>query len=368
MYKKNLKIANLQFLLSIMIVLIHSITIFINLPGKELQYIYGPNISTFIQIFIGDGIARIAVPMFFIFSGYLYFRNFHGTINEYVYKNKKRIFSLIIPYLFWSSFTFFSFYLAQKIPYFAPFFSTRNGNELNLEVILKEIILDSYNSPLWYCRYLIIFSLFSIILYYIIKKIPIIVLIVTFWDWFVGFSINTSWRADAVFFYCLGAFIGIHFESIKKITGDQNKKQNWIITVVSMVTWTILLLIRSIYYCYQNPSMMLNGTYDSLISFSGKFGIIAGLIAVWKIYDYFVIYDSNEWSVSEYSFLIFVCHHPVVNIVKKIMMKVLGVTEMTSLITYFVSSGITICLIIMIGRLIKSKMKPLWKLITGGRS
>ncbi len=49
--EKNQKIANLQFVLSVLIVVIHANCLFFNLPGEELQYVYGNNYSTYIQLF-----------------------------------------------------------------------------------------------------------------------------------------------------------------------------------------------------------------------------------------------------------------------------------------------------------------------------
>ena len=108
------KITNIQFLLSIFIVFIHANTTFMNLPGNELQYVFGLNVSTFVQVFISEGLCRVAVPMFLCISGYLMFKTFDGSFKCYIGKLKKRFFSLIIPYLFWSSTVFLHFTLLKK--------------------------------------------------------------------------------------------------------------------------------------------------------------------------------------------------------------------------------------------------------------
>ena len=55
--------------------------------------------TAFLQYFISQGIARIAVPIFFIISGYLYFLSYKNTREKYMTKTKKRIRTLILPYL-----------------------------------------------------------------------------------------------------------------------------------------------------------------------------------------------------------------------------------------------------------------------------
>lgn len=50
-------------------------------------------------------VARVAVPLFFIFSGYYFFRK-PDTFNRTVYSSKirKRALTLLVPYLFWNYF------------------------------------------------------------------------------------------------------------------------------------------------------------------------------------------------------------------------------------------------------------------------
>lgn len=366
--RKNAKIANIQFILSILVVLIHSMTVFINLPGSETQYIYGKNITTFIQIFIGDGISRVAVPLFLILSGYLFYKNFDGSLSSYKYKLKRRCISLVIPYLFWSTVTFFAFYFAQKIPAIAPYFSTRNAGELSLKVFIENVIINSYNSPLWFCRYLIVFTILSVFFYYIAKRIPIILLVVTIYGWLIGFPGHLDIRMDALFFYSLGAVIAVHYNKWKKLLSviwNENNRKKVIFSL--FIIWMILLVCRTVHYCAQSPEMMLNGTYDKFVLITGNIGIIVGVPAFWGLYDLIFKETTKIWNLSAYSFLIFVCHHPLVNTLKKLIMKIIGVSEFTSILTYFAASFISIGLIIFAGWVTKKYFNRIWRFVSGGR-
>ena len=235
---RNAKIANIQFVLSILIVMIHANSVFINLPGSQTQYVYGTNWASFVQLFFSEGIARIAVPTFFIISAYLFFNSFDGSLKVYAKKIKKRFFSLVIPYLFWSAFTFFAFFIAQKIPGVKEYFTTRNEESLSIKVLFDNIIVSSYNSPLWFVRYLIVFSLLSIVLYYAVKKVPFVFTIIAFIGWvfgFFGLPINLGVRWDAVFFYLLGVEIALKKESFSKISNVLNKK--WILILTFAKSW-----------------------------------------------------------------------------------------------------------------------------------
>lgn len=366
--QKNSKISNYQFILSVLVVLIHSMTIFINLPGHATQYVYGTNFSTFFQIFIGDGIARIAVPTFFILSGYLFYNRFNSSVGDYFVKLRKRVHSLVIPYLFWSSITFFAFFIAQKIPAISSYFTTRNQGKLSLQIIIDEIVLSSYNSPLWYCRYLIVFALLALPCYWLGKKIPVILLGGAFWGWIVGYPIPFAINWMGIFFYTVGMVLAIHFDQIQSCACTSWYNDHKVcITWGSAIVWISVLILRTMHYYKQDPLMMLNGTYDNFVIITENLGIMFGVIAGWGLYDILIGTNAPIWNLSSYSFLIFVCHHPLVNAIKKLMMKIVGVSEGTSLLTFIVAPLISLMIIISFGFVVRRHMKPIWRLATGGR-
>ena len=53
----------------------------------------------FVESFFSKGIARIAAPLFFAISGYLLFVSYDFTVSGVVHKFKRRLKSLVIPYL-----------------------------------------------------------------------------------------------------------------------------------------------------------------------------------------------------------------------------------------------------------------------------
>lgn len=367
---KNAKISNIQFVFALMVVLIHAATIFINLPGKDLEYIFGENASTFVQIFIGDGICRVAVPSFFVISGYLFFHTFDGTWTGWIEKLKKRVSSLVIPYLFWSLAVFFAFFFAQQIPALSAFFTTRNESVLSLELIVREGLLDSYDSPLWFCRYLIVFALLSLLLYQAVKRVPVLLLAVMFFAWFFGLPFEIPFRTDAVFFYCAGAAIGVHETTIMKWLSalQTNRGAKLSLTITATLAWLLILAMRTTHYCRQDPYMMLNGTYDRFVTMTQNVAILFGMVACWNLYDFLSAPKKQTvWDVTAYSFLIFVSHHPIVNTLKKLLMRQFGFSELTSLAVYFLSAGITVGFIMLVGSLVRRYLPALWRMATGNR-
>lgn len=78
------KITVLSFILSISIVYIHSVW---NVKNSLL---------TIVRLCFFN-LQNICVPMFFFISGYLFYRNF--SMDKLNYKYKKRLKTLVVPYL-----------------------------------------------------------------------------------------------------------------------------------------------------------------------------------------------------------------------------------------------------------------------------
>lgn len=358
--RHNVTIANIQVLLSTLVVLIHGGSIFINLPGKSLQYVYGYNYSTFIQLFICEGVTRIAVPLFFVLSGYLFYKSFDGTLEQYYNKMKRRIRSLVIPYLFWSSFVFFLFFAAQKILGMGEYFTTRNEDGLSLKVIVDNVIISSYDSPLWFCRYLIVFSVFSIGLYWLYRKLAIPTLLSLFLGWFFSYSFGIGIRMDALFFYSVGAVIALFPTEFERVYLRVRK-----LSGLLAIAWFATLIVHTELLCRKDPSYLLQGEYDVWIETIGKTGIILGSFVFWNWFN--SLKNEHEWNIATYSFLIFAIHHPVVNTLKKLFMKVFGVSTLSSLLTFILASICTIGLIILFGYLMRRFLPRTYSVITGGR-
>ncbi len=366
--ERNNKITNSQFILCVLIVFIHSSCLFMHVPGNpDLQMIFGANWASFIQLFIGEGICRIAVPLFMVISGYLFYLTFDGSWKSYGNKLKRRVFSLVIPYLFWSTLTFVAFFCAQRFLGLGDFFVTRNGSNINLWHLFDNIVVNSYDSPLWFCRYLIVLAVLSIIVYWPLKKCPIVVFIVLLYLWifdgnFFVFSLPNL-RYDSIFFYFFGALIALHKDFFSKIQKTVNKPI--IITIISL--FFIGLIIRTYFFCFQDPNYLLLGYPNTMLDVTSKILIPLGMITFWYSYDYCFKRHTDVWKLSKYSFLVFAAHHPIVSVIKKITFRFIEYNYINSVLVYFISAGITIAVIILLGKIIHRFLPPLWRVVTGNR-
>lgn len=86
----------IKFILILGVVAIHSsIYAHCDIPANP--------IGRGIVLFFANGLTKVCVPCFFLLSGYLYFNNVDRfTRVTYLSKTRRRIYSLLIPYLLWN--------------------------------------------------------------------------------------------------------------------------------------------------------------------------------------------------------------------------------------------------------------------------
>lgn len=163
-------------------------------------------ISQSIQLITGAyGLTGIAVPMFFMLSGMLFFNGIF-TVKDCFPKMKKRVRSLLIPYILWNIFFVVWYVILQNL----PGLSASINNNITGKVFTPNIISNIYelfwtpvNFPLWFLRDLIVMVAISPILYYVIKYLkwfaPIIVL-----------SLSPFVHLPISSFFLLGGCIAMH--------------------------------------------------------------------------------------------------------------------------------------------------------------
>lgn len=179
----------------------------------------GDLLTDTISILFSDIIAKVSVPCFFVISGYLFFVNIDGfSLKQYKNKIRTRLNSLLVPYLIWIA-----------IPIF--FKLLRNRELLSLSELLRFFwdiessirtnlfgwpikIAFPLNGPLWFMRDLIILCCISPLIYVFIKwgKDKSLVLLGAIYVFQIWPYITLE--SMSVFFFSLGAYIGINKKSL----------------------------------------------------------------------------------------------------------------------------------------------------------
>lgn len=175
---------------------------------------------------------NVAVPLFFIISGVMFFRNYNGK-NTWE-KLKSRSKSVLIPYLFWNSLWVIIGLLGQ----YTSLSSLTGGVKcpLTFKAIIGGIFLRQYNTPFWFIQCIIILMLLCTLIYCLLKNkwVGLTVITIYYILYCAGFRLNSDlfYTSDSVVYYLLGAWIGIHYYNQFK---KQQSAKNAILGVVVFV-------------------------------------------------------------------------------------------------------------------------------------
>lgn len=338
------KIANLNAISILLVLLIHSY--FVEAANYPL--------AQAIQVFSGtNGISSVAVPLFFFISGLLFFKNVEG-INDCLIGLKKRVRTLLVPYIIWNLVFVGWFILLHVIPGTSRFINSDILSHFSWENPfegLRFLFFEPAAFQLWFLRDLMAYMLTTPILLYAIKRYPFFTLIamIVFFGWIP--------RCGMAFFY-LGAIIALH----NGIEGFNQLLNNNVVIVCCCIF--LCKCIMTIIPCCQ--ALVSNPYIMQVAGF-------CGILSVWGLYDRVIASKSSSRSsivlttVSRYSFFIFLFHEPVFNIIKKLSLVGLGVSNVSLIICYFINPVIMVLLSIGIAFLIKTYQPKLYGVIVGGR-
>ena len=131
--------------LSVLVIFVHST----HFPVTALQAV--PNTGFFstsflikIEYFFSEFLGQAAVPGFFFLSGFLFLKGLHSR-NDWLRKEKSRVFSYILPYLIWNTMMTLLYLSFGKA-------------EWSLKTVAEGIFLYRFNPVFWYFYQLILLS------------------------------------------------------------------------------------------------------------------------------------------------------------------------------------------------------------------
>lgn len=292
--------------------------------------------------------ADFAVPMFYVISGFLFFANIDKQNIKQFFANKikKRLHTLLVPYFIWST-------IFIIIVYVVRCFYNLNTDYFNYceRGEWVKFFLYVYWSPaafhLWFIRDLFIVVLCTPLIYLFLKYVPLLVqLILLLTLATFQFIPIISW---ALFWFTLGAMFA--FNDHEPFDVIRSKKTSCAFVILYMIAIAIFTAF--------DVSLASNKPYTFIV-------LLLGVIGIWHTLDYFCSYTIVK-PIINYTFFIYCSHIPLLNIIKTLIYPHLINSNIGILLGYIFSPIITIAICSVLGKLIKSRINTMYKILTGGR-
>lgn len=331
------KIYLISFILSVMIVYLHSL---FKSNSETLLYAYR-------YLF---NLENICVPMFFMISGYLFYRNF--SIDKLLYKYKSRFKSLFIPYLIWNIIAFLYSFCISK---FAG---------ANVEIpngILSNVykILNSNYSVLWFVKYLMIFTLLSPLIYYLMKR-KSSVLIIIGCVVFLGYSVYSRLFPDPIdlkqnniyiyiyegIYYLIGCYAAINFKN----QIEQYSKSRSIFSLIILT----LLLIANIFMARISITPFIWELYRILFC-----------IVLFFTFDLLNDISVKWWM--KISFFIYCFHMYPLQLSQELIIKLTD-NKYILFLSYLIMPALIVLLSVFVAKFMSMAAPTIWRILNGGRA
>ena len=364
-------ISFLRFPLIIGVVFIHFDLVKCHLLPQEAVY---PNWFYFIITFFSNVLPRAAVPLFFFFSGFLFFYHTDFSIGIYKQKLLKRTKTLLIPYIIWNIIAVL-FLLVYKIPGLEHIFPDAAKIEIQCSPIrILNIFFDRgncifirntsdtnlpypLNVPMWYIRELFAMVLLAPFIFQIIKKIG---------GWFV-LILGITWSIRGPLFvpeggyfsslFCRAAFFfswGAYYSIENKNFIEEMQKPKWVPLLFLPFVIIDALTQKHIFNAYFHNITIIIGTLTFVF-------IAAHLLLNERV-------KVNKM-LTQCSFFVYAFHNLILVSIGKALLSVFDIYNnvYAMLLFYFMVPVVTILICMAIYLALKRFFPAFSKILTGGR-
>ncbi|MGA2887988.1 MAG: acyltransferase [Terracidiphilus sp.] len=308
------RIETLRFPLIVGVVFIHNFHTTVAVVNGSFGVTSCGTWVDFIRFFISQGIARMAVPLFFLISGYLFFLG-GWSWEKYSSKLKRRIGTLLIPYLVWNLLTAAVFVAAESIPRTKAFTGgefLQSSHSFSVVDFIVYVFGLSSADPIayqfWFIRDLMALVLLSPGIYFLVKnlksKLTLLIFAVLFSLWFLAIW-PASWpEVASFFFFSMGSYFALHETDV-----------NYLDRFGPWISAAFLGLL------------ILHAASGGSIPYLQNILIVFGVPSLWWIVG--VIGKApklKQWIIrlSAASFFVFAAHEPLLHILRNLFYKLLS--------------------------------------------
>ena len=380
------KIRNISFLLMVLVAFIHGYNE--NLRFSDQGTVQPAAWLSFTERFVSDGICRIAVPLFFAVSGFLACESLGKKlrISSFLLLLKKRVNSLLLPYLLVSAAGILLVILLQLFPFSRPFFNNYSLEGSNVKDWLNVWLLSPVAFPLWFIRFLmnyfLIFPLLFVAIrylrelvvlpllclwafppfYHLIGHFKIVFSLLTFLFCYLSGTDPAPYlptqknELEGLCFFALGMYVSLH--QLPLILRLSRK-----MLLTAFFLWILWVAYRS--GISLDVPARHNEVHFHLIGFT-----LTGTVLLWFMYDAFAGFlEGKRWlrENAPYAIGVFLFHEPLLTMIKKGIIRLAGAGDLSLFLSFLISPVLAFLAALWFSRMLSASFPGGYSLLTGNR-
>ena len=346
-------------MLCVLIVFIHNNINTVNFNDKSVVLDI-PLAQQAIRFFISGCVASIAVPLFFFMSSYLLFKK----DDPYPVMLKKRVRSLLLPYVLWITLLIALRFIEQQIPFLKQYFATVIIRELKPKDFVSLYVgghfygkdhFQPFMGQLWFVRDLFLCTVFSPVIGQLFKRMPLFATVAALL--FFQSSLLYDGIREAVFYFSLGCLASRFDLSYKNIAR---------IRFLDIGLLYALIIALRFYFHFT-----FDFTGKSTGMPLGMLNILVGGLLLLKITGC-ACENERVHGVLAYlagfSFWVYAMHWECLNVIKKLWVKFLPLNGTSLLFEYLLGTAVCVGICLLAAIVLKRIAPKVYAVLTGGRA
>jgi fucose 4-O-acetylase-like acetyltransferase len=329
----------------------------------------GLSFTSFTEYFLANGIFRFRIPMLFIISGFLFAMHDYRPYGE---RTRKRLRTLLAPYLIWSAFGLLFTYVFELFPVTRDFVANSNVVRIDDQRVLLhqyqwwELLVRWILVPvpyqLWFIRVLLIYNIaYPVIRWCVTHRIARWIFFpLVFLMWLGTFNAGLI-EGEGLLFFSLGVLM-------QKKGFNIDVPSKWLNPLFWGLLFVGLAAIKTVLAFSGNP--LLGRALYPILTILHKLVILSGLIAAWYGCDSVVNWCmSRPWFVwlAGFSFMIYALHAPLVAYLIDPLFALLNNIPGYRMISFVILPLFVIALSVSTGALLRRVTPRFYSILTGGR-
>lgn len=310
------------------------------------------------QRVISNTIGQIAVPGFFMISGYLFYRDF--SWENLKRKWNSRIRSILMPFLVWNGIYYAGYVIGSRLPWITDIVE-KGRIPLNWDTAAEALFHYSYNYVFWYLYQLILLVALAPAIYGILNNqwLGIAALIVLFFLAGRGIILPCL-NLDALFYYSTAAFGAIH--GAKVVEGNSTKEKRWMGAAFLAAAVAVPLAWDAPEYGRDAAFWISRWPERTQMKIWFRLMACAGL---WFLADETKLPAAGERM--QYHFFLYAIHFALIRFINKTLAKFLGGFWPIPVFLFLAMPALMLWISFEAGSRLRRRCPRLWFLLNGGR-
>nr|WP_281383522.1 acyltransferase [Granulicella aggregans] len=353
----------LRFPLIVLVVFFHAYTASVDLAGGGIAGSQQVDpVSAFVRIFVSKGFGNLAVPLFFLVSGFLFFQKYDGSWATYKEKLSRRVKTLLIPFLIWNFATYLVYFAGESIPATKVYFATKYWPPIRSFTALDYAnaffgftVKFPMSYQFWFIRDLMVMVVLSPLIYLLLKRravaIPFLTIMLALW--MTGYWPLVVPGSETLLFFIAGCYI-----ASKNM--DPTRPDPWIVPL-GVGFGSLLLLVDVLMITTQTNPEVLRLIVNSMMLF--------GLPFAWGLTKWAV--DRPKWRsplerLAEASFFVYAAHEPLLSILRKVSFRLIQPhSTVSELLLFFLVPIAVIVFLVAVYTILNRALPRFTAVITG---